>query len=388
MSEQFSEQFSEHPPRNEDHAPRTELQARLERIRIRGFRSLADVELGELDDLTVVVGPSGAGKSNFVRFFDMLSWMLRSRRLGEFVARYGGADDQLFGGADETMRLEADLSLRTQVGRNDYRFALSHAHPDRFVFIEEAFRFSRDGLPTEANWRHLGAGHHEAQIVDAGHPSAEPSANRTTAATIVRLLRSCATYQFQDTSDESNFKRRWDADDNLRLRRHGGNLAALLWRLEEEDPEVFEEICVQIRRALPGFGKFEVDENYGKVTLAWRANWSERRFTTNLTSDGSIRLFALLTLLNLPSDLMPNVVLVDEPELGLHPAAIEVVADSVQALAGRKQVLIVTQSPRLVDALDVDEVVTFDFLEGRTQARRRDRGELQAWLEEDFSNPM
>ena len=383
MSEHFSEQ---EPPPPQEH--RTELQARLERIRIRGFRSLADVELDGLGDLTVVVGASGTGKSNFVRFFDMLSWMLRSRRLGEFVARYGGADDQLFGGADETMRLEADVSLRTQVGRNDYRFALSHAHPDRFVFVEEAFRFSRDGLPTEANWRHLGAGHHEAQIVDAGHPGAEPSPNRTTAATIVRLLRSCATYQFQDTSDESNFKRRWDGDDNLRLRRHGGNLAALLWRLEEEDPEVFEEICAQIRRALPGFDRFEVDENYGKVTLAWRANWSQRRFTTNLTSDGSIRLFALLTLLNLPSDLMPNVVLVDEPELGLHPAAIEVVADSVRALTGRKQVIIVTQSPRLVDALDVDEVVTFDFLEGRTQARRRDRGELQAWLEEDFSNPL
>lgn len=366
----------------------SELQARIDHLQIRGFRSLENVELTDLTDLTVVVGANGAGKSSFIRFFDMLSWMVRSRRLGEFVARYGGANDQLFGGAEQTQRMDANICLRTQVGRNDYRFVLSHAHPDRFVFTEEAYRFSRDGLPTEASWRHLGSGHHEAQIVDAGHPGAEPGPNRTTAATIVRLLRGCATYQFQDTSDESNFKRRWDADDNLRLRRHGGNLPALLWRLEEEDPEVFQEICQQIRRVLPGFQRFEVDESYGKVSLLWRADWATRAFAPNLTSDGSIRLFALLTLLNLPADLLPNIVLIDEPELGLHPAAIEVVADAVTALRGRKQVILATQSPRLVDALDVDEVVTFDFEDGRTVCRTRDRGGLQAWLEGGFTNAV
>ena len=114
---------------------------RIDSVRIRGFRSLADVQLSGLPDATVLIGANGAGKSNFIRFFEMMGWMLRFRRLGEFVARHGGADDQLYGGSARTPRLEAEVSLRTDRGRNDYRFSLSHAHPDRLIFTDEAFRF-------------------------------------------------------------------------------------------------------------------------------------------------------------------------------------------------------------------------------------------------------
>ncbi len=107
---------------------------RIESVRIRGFRSLADVELSNLQNANVLIGANGSGKSNFIRFFEMMSWMLRSRRLGEFVERYGGADDQLYGGNSVTPRMEGELALRTDKGRNDYRFALSYAHPDRFIF--------------------------------------------------------------------------------------------------------------------------------------------------------------------------------------------------------------------------------------------------------------
>ena len=121
---------------------------RIESVRIRGFRSLADVELSNLQKANVLIGANGSGKSNFIRFFEMMSWMLRSRQLGEFVERHGGADDQLYGGNRVTPRMEAEIALRTEAGRNDYRFALVHAHPDRFVFTEEAFRFSGAGFPT------------------------------------------------------------------------------------------------------------------------------------------------------------------------------------------------------------------------------------------------
>ena len=126
---------------------------RIESVRIRGFRSLADVELADLQNANVLIGANGSGKSNFVRFFEMVSWMLRSRRLAEFVGLHGGADDQLFGGNRVTRRIEAELALRTEAGRNDYRFALAHAHPDRFVFTEEAFRFSGTDRQTEARWQ-------------------------------------------------------------------------------------------------------------------------------------------------------------------------------------------------------------------------------------------
>ena len=103
--------------------------ATIESIRIRGFRSLKDVEITDLPMATILIGANGSGKSNFIRFFEMLSWMLRSRRLREFVAQHGAADDQLFGGNRTTPRMEAEIRLRTGAGRNDYRFALSHASP-------------------------------------------------------------------------------------------------------------------------------------------------------------------------------------------------------------------------------------------------------------------
>ena len=103
--------------------------ARIESVRIRGFRSLRDVELSDLPRTAVLIGANGSGKSNVIRFFEMLSWMLRSRRLGEFIEMQGGADDQLFRGMRTTPRMEAEIRLRAAGGDNDYRFALSHAPP-------------------------------------------------------------------------------------------------------------------------------------------------------------------------------------------------------------------------------------------------------------------
>ena len=154
----------------------------IESVRIRGFRSLADVKLSELPRAAVLIGANGSGKSNFVRFFELLTWMLGSRRLGEFIERQrGGADDQLFGGNRLTPRLEAGVALRTDSGRNDYRFALTHAHPDRFLFTEESFRFNSAAFPTEAEWQHLGSGQREAGIVEVAQSGEDPFVNPTTA---------------------------------------------------------------------------------------------------------------------------------------------------------------------------------------------------------------
>ena len=353
---------------------------RIERVRVRGFRSLADVELADLPQAAVLIGANGAGKSNFIRFFEMLSWMLRSRRLGAFVQKYGGADDQLYGGNRTTPRMEAELSLRTEAGRNDYRFALSHAHPDRFFFSEEGFRFSGDDHPTEARWHHVDPGHPEAEILREAQ-----STTNTTARVIVHLLRGCAVYQFHDTSDESNFKKEWDVSDNNYIRSHGGNLAAVLLRLEREDLDRYELICDQISRVLPGFDHFELEESFGKVLLRWKAKWATKTFGAHLTSDGSLRFFALVTLLNLPAEMLPNVLLLDEPELGLHPAAITLVGGMIRSLSEERQVMVATQSPLLVDAFDLEEIFVLELREGRTDVRKLSSDDYRVWLDEDFT---
>ena len=357
---------------------------RIESVRIRGFRSLADVELSNLQNANVLIGANGSGKSNFIRFFEMMSWMLRSRRLGEFVERHGGADDQLYGGNSVTPCMEGEVTLGTDKGRNDYRFALSYAHPDRLIFTEEAYRFSASDYSTDAPWKYVPSGHREAGIIDVAQAGPSPGVNPTTARVIVHLLRSCQVFQFHDTSDTSNFKKRWDAEDNNYLRSHGGNLAAVLHRLEQGDVRRFDLICRNVRRVLPVFDRFQVDESYGKVSLRWKAAGTDRTFGAHLTSDGSLRFFALVTLLNLPPEMLPNVLLLDEPELGLHPAAIALVGGMIKSLAVDRQIIVATQSPLLVDAFDLDEIVVLDLHDGRTSFSRPDADGYKKWLEDGF----
>ena len=352
---------------------------RISRVSIQGFRSLADVRIEDLPAVSVLIGANGSGKSNLIHFFEMLSWMLNARRLAEFVGKHGGGSDQLFGGSDATSLMRAGLRVETDQGTNEYGFALAYAQPDGLIFTEEMFRFCPRELPTESPWNLLQVGGREARIVEEAH-SPGASATARTARTIVHLLRDCAHYQFHNTSDTSHFKRKRDVQDNSYMRSHGGNLAAVLYRLQQEDVRLYEYICTQIRRVLPVFDTFDIEEEYGKVLLAWRARDTGQRIGAHLTSDGSLRSFALITLLNLPRERLPAVMLFDEPELGLHPSAVNLIARMIRRLGRERQVIVATQSPNFVDAFDLDEVIVADT-EGSKSTLTTFKTQEQKWTE-------
>lgn len=382
------------------------LGRKIDSVRIRGFRSLADVELSGLSNATVLIGANGSGKSNFIRFFEMLRWMLR-RQFGEFVERYGGADDQLYGGNTTTGRIQGEVAVGSDLFDDlfVYQFALSYAQPDRLIFTEESLGARSEGLREKIGLFPIGGdGRREAEIVEAAQsvnppdqiaqqvdPTAEQieraiqQLKQSYAKVILRLLQSCSVYQFHDTSDSSNFKKRWDAEDNNTLHTHGGNLAAVLYRLEHEDIKRFEMICRHISRILPVFDRFQIEESYGKVSLRWKAKGMDKTFGAHLTSDGSLRFFALVTLLNLPPEMLPGILLLDEPELGLHPAAIALVGGMIKTLAEKKQVIVATQSPLLVDAFDLDEIVVVELRDGQTQFKRLDPDAYRVWLDDNFT---
>ncbi len=197
-------------------------------VRVKGFRSLADVEIADLPMSAVFIGPNSVGKSNVIRFFEMTSWMVGPRRLAEFVRRHGGADDQLFGGSKQTPLMEGEIGMRTDSGRGDYRFALAYAAGDELMFTQEAVRFSREEWGAEAPWQEINArGHAEAMITEVTEDNAL-GVNFTTAKVLRARLRRCSVYQFHDTSHDSRMKKSWDIEDKNYLRADGANLARAL----------------------------------------------------------------------------------------------------------------------------------------------------------------
>lgn len=361
----------------------------IESIRIKGFRSLADVEISALPQATVLIGANGSGKSNFIRFFEMLN-AIGHRRLAEFVAMQGGADDQLFGGNRTTQHIYAEIGIHSIQCQTGHRFTLSYSHPDRFFFSDEAFLHPPDGIPRESYaWVSVESGYAESVICRAGYgysdiPS-EQIAITQPISVIVQFLRNCTAYQFHDTSDRSDFMKRWDAEDNARLRGNGSNLSAILYRLEREDTRRYEIICRHIGRILPGFDRFAIEESYGKTLLRWRAKWTDKTIGAHLTSDGSLRFFALVTLLNLPPEMLPDVILLDEPELGLHPAAVSLIGGMIKSLSVERQIIVATQSPLLVDTFALNEIFVLDLKDGRTQIRKLNAQDYKLWLEDGYS---
>ena len=359
--------------------------ATIESVHIRGFRSLVDVRIDGLSQVSVLIGANGSGKSNFVRFFELLTWMVKSRRLAEFVALQGGADDQLFRGRRVTPVIEAAVSIITEAGRDDYQFALVWSQGDRFILTKESVRMSGIVHETATPWLGLGSAHAEAQIGEATHGASTEAVIGPSTPAILDLFGNCAAYHFHDTSDASEFKQRWDIEDRARLRSNGGNLAAVLLRLEREDVQRYDWICRQIGRILPVFDRFDITDDYGKALLRWKPKGSDKTIGAHLTSDGSLRFFALVTLLNLPPQMLPDVLLLDEPELGLHPAAVELIGQMILDVGREHQVIVATQSPALVDVFDLDQVIVMDLEDGQTKARKLDSAEYQQWLADDYT---
>lgn len=350
--------------------------ARIKSVTIEGFRSLRSIQNLQLPQLAVLIGANGAGKSTLIRFFEMLSWMLKSKSLQEFVLRQGGGDDQFFMGARKTPRIHAELCLETASGLNDYRFDLAHLSAgDSVMVMNEAYRYSAHGIPTKAKWTEIAAVGKESSLLEQKHK---------TARTIVNLLRQCSTYQFHDTSPNAAIHNRWDITESFRLRSDGGNLAAVLLNLRSTDGKRYALIVKQIRRVLPAFKDFVLEQEAGKVLLRWVGQQSDKVFGSHLTSDGSLRLFCLLTLLNMPPERLPDVMLFDEPELGLHPHAVSLVAEMFKRLSKKRQIFLATQSPYLVDCFELENIIIASANQGETLLRNLPRSQYQAWLDDEY----
>jgi len=277
-------------------------------------------------------------------------------------------------GRSPTREIDAALSLTTDAGRNDYSFRLFHAAGDTLVFADEWFRFQRYGDERPAVT--LGAGQKEAQLI------AKAEEGDFTARAILSMLRRIIVHQFHNTSSTARIRNKWDADDGRWLKEDAGNLAPFLFRLQNTEPKYYQRIVDTIRLILPFFATFEINPEYGRLLLRWREIGSDHVFNVSQAADGMLRVMALVALLQQPERDLPDVLILDEPELGLHPYAIEILAGLIKSVATHVQVILATQSVSLIDRFDPGDIVVTSRSGRESAFQRLGTDQFADWLKE------
>ena len=343
---------------------------RLDRLDIRGFKSIRALDGFEPRALNVLIGPNGAGKSNFIELFHMLARMAE-QRLQVYVAQQDGPDALLFGGRRRSERIEAEFRFDA----NAYRFSLTPAG-GRLVFSSETTGFfGRDSYAHTF----LGSGHAESLLNDVDEARTD-----TFAAHVRKAIAGWRVYHFHDTSATAPLRQAHSLRDNLLLKPDAGNLSAFLRRLRERYPNNYRQIVETVRLAAPFFGDFVYRKEIGdSIELEWfHADDPDTVLGPRQLSDGTLRFICLSTLLLQPVELQPELILIDEPELGLHPAALTLLAEMFQHAGDSRQVVASTQSADLVSELEPEDVVVVDRREGASTFTRLDRDDLSEWLKE------
>jgi len=354
---------------------------RIESVKVSGWKSICEMEDPlKLRGINVMIGANGAGKSNLLSFFHLLNELV-GERLGEFIRRrVGGANSALHYGVKKTTEMSAELVFTTSKGENSYSFELGSTVANELVFTEERLRFSalhHEELPYEKS---LGGGY-ETRLRE------EKEKKNKAAEVVYGLLARCRRYHFHDTSPEASISLPCEVAHNHFLYRDAGNLAAMLYFYKNHRPNAYRRIVSVLRKVVPLFDDFDIQptpENERQLRLQWRQKESDYPFAPYQTSDGSLRMMALATLFLQPEENLPLLIVLDEPELGLHPYAIEILAGLIRSVSYRTQTLIATQSSSFVSQFAPEDVIVVDNVEGTSQFRRLPQGELVNWLE-DYS---
>ena len=351
----------------------------LHYITIEGFKSIKSIEKLPLTPVNVLVGANGSGKSNFIGAFFFLH-EIREGRLQDYVRRGGGAEQVLHFGSKITKEIRIHVSFRDEV--NQYKISLEPTEDDSFfVSAEDVYYWKNKN--TYPNPYSEGI-----QPLEGGREAGISNPKSTKISHWVRLrLGLFRLYHVHDTSSSSPMRKTSQVDDNAFLRPDGSNLAAFLFLLQEKHQDEYKLIRRTVQRVTPFFDDFLLRPdplNEGTIRLAWKHKRSDQYFGAAALSDGTIRFIALATLFFMPSKYKPAVIVVDEPELGLHPLAITMLASLVKQASVETQVILSTQSPLLLDHFQPEDVLVAERVDNRTQLARVDSSQLAEWLD-DYS---
>ena len=343
------------------------LQAdQLSRMTISGYKSIkaCDIAFGKIN---VLIGSNGAGKSNFISAFSLLQNIL-SKNLQVSVAK-SGVNALLYNGRKAT----EEIAFEVFFGNNSYGFILIPTDDNRLIFQKEFFGY-------HGNWdneSNVARGHSEAMWNNIDKY-------------VIPILQkqNWRVYHFHDTGRSAKVKQEHNISNNKVLLFDAANLAAFLYRLKGNYKKNYDEIVQTIQLIAPYFSDFVLEPQEGneeQIILKWQQKDCEDIFNASQLSDGTLRFICLATLLLQPHELQPATIIVDEPELGLHPYAITIFAEMVKQLSDEKQIIISTQSVELLNEFDVEDVIVVDRGENGSEFKRLNEEDLEVWLEEDYA---
>ena len=344
----------------------------LDKLTIKGFKSIRELEDFELKQLNVFIGGNGAGKSNFVEIFRLLRAMV-DQTFANFILTRGGADDFLFNGPKVTKAIDAQFKF----GLNDYAFELEPTAAEKFIIKTEKIKYEL------GSWRNIDSSEFESNLPKVKN-KAGLTANHGVGYYVYEAVSDWTIYHFHDTSANSPMRRSEIVEDNRRLRSDAANIAPfLLGLMNGHFKRRYQEIIDAIRLVTPFFDDFILESvqkgEKETVKLSWKQKGSDYPMQPYHFSDGTIRFICLATALLQP--IPPSTVIIDEPELGLHPSAISILAELIQDASKRTQIIVATQSPALIDHFSVEDVIVVNRKDGASTFERLQEKDFNVWLE-------
>lgn len=337
----------------------------MDYIAIARYKSIKLVKL-KLMPINILIGANGSGKSNFLSFFEFLN-RLYEQKLTEYVALSGGEDKMLHKGS----KISNNISAIVKHKRNAYSFKIEKGE-DNFVFVKEGLWY--DGNPYIDN---------PQEISNYGSEAKVKLYSSSRALYIQEYLNSFKKYHFHDTSKNAPFTMKSHIENDIYyLYEKGNNLAAFLYWIQHNKKKYYKRIIKTIQSIAPYFSDFYLRPNKKKyVRLLWNDKFSDQIYGVNDLSDGTIRFIALTTLFMQPNP--PATIIIDEPELGLHPTAIAKLAGMIKSISSKEcQVIVATQSTELISHFTPEDIITVDQIDGESVFERLDSKALAQWLED------
>jgi len=347
----------------------------LDHITIKGYKSIRDMSL-DLGALNVLIGANGSGKSNFISVFTLIRYIVENN-LQQYIGR-SGANSLLYFGQKVTSQIELNFVF----GVNGYNCNLMPSNDDSLFFGDESYWFHNLEKYTKPQPpQSLGKGHKETML----YQKSSESPWTTMADHVLRAMKSWWVYHFHDTSVTAKMKSTGDINDNRYLQPDAGNLAAYLYLLQQTQPYYYSRIVKTIQLVAPFFEDFALRPNPlnpDKIRLEWREKGSIDNFSAAYLSDGTLRFMCLATLLLQPEP--PTTLVIDEPELGLHPYAITLLASLLRQASHHTQIIVSTQSVSLVNQFKPENIIVVNRQDKQSTFTRCNEAELEHWLE-DYS---